>query len=196
MRMARGLVMSETIRSFIAFDIDSELVLKRLSEVQKVLINTGADLKLVKPQNIHVTMRFLRNVSPSMVDSIHEEMKQIAFTPFEIELKGLGAFPSLRYARVVWAGIRKGADELMNIFNQLEPRLRRIGFKPDPKGFSPHLTIARVKTGRHKAELIKCVEDLADYEFGIIKADYLRLKKSVLTPKGPIYTTLREVHGG
>jgi 2'-5' RNA ligase len=188
--------MSETIRSFIAFDIDSELVLKRLSEAQNTLINTGADLKLVNPQNIHVTMRFLGNISAPMVDSIHEEMKQIAFTPFEIELKGLGAFPSLKYARVVWAGIRKGADELMNVFNQLEPRLRRLGFRPDPKGFSPHLTMARVKTGRHKAELVKCVEDLVDYEFGIIKADYLRLKKSVLTPKGPIYTTLREVRGG
>jgi 2'-5' RNA ligase len=185
--------MSEAIRSFIAFDIDSELVLKRLSEVQNMLTSTGADLKLVIPENIHVTMRFLGNISPPMVNSIHEEMKQISFTPFEIELKGLGAFPSLRYARVVWAGIRKGADELVDVFNQLEPRLKGLGFKPDHKGFSPHLTIARVKTGRHKAELVRCVEDLADYEFGIIKAEYLRLKKSVLTPKGPFYTSLREV---
>ena len=188
--------MSETIRSFIAFDIDNELVVRRLSEVQGMLVNTGADLKLVKPQNIHVTMRFLGNISLAMVDLIHEEMKQIFFASFNIELRGLGAFPSLRYARVVWAGIRKGADELVNVFDQLEPRLRKLGFKPDPKGFSPHLTIARVRTGRHKAELIRCVEDLADYEFGVINADWLRLKKSVLTPKGPIYTTLREVHGG
>jgi len=188
--------MSETIRSFIAFDIDSELVLKRLSEVQNMLVNTGANLKLVKPQNIHVTMRFLGNISPPMVDSIHEEIKKVSFTPFDIELKGLGAFPSLRYARVVWAGIRKGADELRSVSDQLEPRLRRLGFKPDRKGFSPHLTIARVRTGRNKAELVRCVEDLVDHEFGIIKADYLRLKKSVLTPKGPVYTTLREVRGG
>jgi len=188
--------MSETIRSFIAFDINNEMVLKRLSEVQGMLINTGANLKLVNPQNIHVTMRFLGNISTPMVDPIHEEMKKVSFAPFDIELRGLGAFPSLRYARVVWAGIRKGADELRNVFDQLEPSLRRLGFKPDAKGFSPHLTIARVRTGRNKAELIRCVEDLTDYEFGIIKADYLRLKKSVLTPKGPIYTTLREVQGG
>jgi 2'-5' RNA ligase len=187
--------MSETVRSFIAFDIDNELVVRRLSEVQGMLVNTGADLKLVKPQNIHVTMRFLGNISLPMVDLINEEMKQIPFAPFDIELRGLGAFPSLRYARVVWAGIRKGVDELVNVFDQFEPRLRRLGFKPDSKGFSPHLTIARVRTGRHKAELIRCVEDLADYEFGVINADWLRLKKSVLTPKGPIYTTLREVHG-
>jgi len=188
--------MSETIRSFIAFDIDNELVVRRLSEVQGILANTGANLKLVKPQNIHATMRFLGNISLQMVELIHEEMKQISFAPFEIELRGLGAFPSLRYPRVVWAGIRKGADELVNVFNQLESRLRRLGFKPDRKGFSPHLTIARVRTGKNKTELIRCVEDLADYEFGVIKADYLRLKKSVLTPKGPIYTTLKEVRGG
>jgi 2'-5' RNA ligase len=187
--------MPETIRSFVAFDIDNELVVRRLSEVQGMLVNTGADLKLVKPQNIHVTMRFLGNISLPRVDLIHEEMKQITFPSFNIELRGLGAFPSLRYARVVWAGIRKGANELANVFDQLEPRLRRLGFKPDPKGFSPHLTIARVRTGRHKPELVGCVEDLADYEFGVIKADALRLKKSVLTPKGPIYTTLREVRG-
>ncbi len=187
--------MSEMIRSFIAFDINNESVIRRFSEVQGTLLDTGADLKLVKPQNIHITMRFLGNISPSMVSSIHEEMEKISFTSFDVEIKGLGAFPSLRYARVIWAGIQKGADELANIFNQLEPRLRRLGFRPDPKGFSPHLTITRVKTGRNKAQLAQCVQNLEDYEFGVVKADCLKLKKSVLTPRGPIYSTLREVCG-
>ena len=138
--------MSETIRSFIAFDIDDESIIKRFSEAQATLVNTGADLKLVKPRNIHITMRFLGNISPSMVDSIHEEMKKISFAPFDVEIKGLGVFPKLKYARVVWAGIRKGADELINVFNQLEPLLRGLGFKPDPKGFSPHLTICLLYT--------------------------------------------------
>jgi len=185
--------MSEMIRSFIAFDINNESVFKRFSEVQGTLLNTGAHLTLVKPQNIHITMRFLGNIHPHMVDSIHKEMEKISFTSFDVEIKGLGAFPSPRYARVVWAGIQRGADELADVFNQLEPRLLRLGFRPDPKGFSPHLTIARVKTGRNKAELIRCVQDLADYEFGFVRADCLRLKKSDLTPKGPIYSTLREV---
>ncbi len=61
--------MSDMIRSFIAFDISNESVLRRFSEVQGMLLNTGADLKLVKPQNIHITMRFLGNISPSMVNS-------------------------------------------------------------------------------------------------------------------------------
>ncbi len=188
--------MSGTIRSFFSFDIEDQTIVRRLAEAQGMLVNTGADLKRVKPQNIHLTVRFLGDISPSMVDAIYEEMKQVSFTPFTIELGGLGAFPKLSYPRVVWAGIRKGADELTNIFEQLEPRLRGLGFKPDTKGFSPHLTIARVRTGRNKAQLIKLVQELEDYEFGTIKAECLRLKKSDLTPKGPIYTTLKEVCGG
>jgi len=185
--------MSEMIRSFIAFDLNNESVLQRFREAQDTLVKTGADLKLVEPKNIHITMRFLGDIKPTMVDSVHEAMKKVSFYAFDCEIKGLGAFPDLRHLRVVWAGMRKGTNELRSIFNQLEPGLQQLGFRPDPKGFSPHLTLARVKTGRNKAELARCVQDLADYDFGVVRADCLRLKKSVLTPRGPIYSTLKEV---
>jgi len=160
-----------------------------------MLANTGADLKLVKSQNIHQTIRFLGDIHPPMVDAIYEEMKQISFTPFEIELEGVGAFPKPSYPRVVWAGIRKGANELKDVFEQLEPRLRGLGFKADMKGVSPHLTIARVRTGRNKAILAEIIRELENYEFGTVKAECLKLKKSDLTPRGPIYTNLKEVCG-
>ena len=187
--------MSGTIQSFLAFDIEDQTILRRLAKAQAMLANTGADLKQVKPQNIHLTVRFLGDIHPPMVDAIHEEMKQISFAPFQIELRGLGAFPKLSYPRVVWAGIRQGVEELKDVFEQLEPRLRGLGFKPDNKGFSPHLTIARVRTGRNKIRLAELVRELEDYEFGTVKAECLRLKKSDLTPRGPIYTNLREVYG-
>jgi len=185
--------MPEPIRSFIAFDINNEKVLKRLSETQEKLEKTGARLKLVKPENIHITMQFLGDIRPDMVDRIHSKMEQVAFTPFEVEIQGVGVFPSLNYARVIWTGIQKGAEKLGNIFNQLEPGLRELGFRPDKKGFNPHITIARVKTGHNKAELVRCINELASYEFGVLKAECLKLKKSILTPKGPIYSTLKEV---
>jgi 2'-5' RNA ligase len=185
--------MPETIRSFIAFDINNQEILKRLAEAQAKLAKTGADLKLVETQNIHVTMRFLGDIQPNMVEKIHGEMKQVAFSPFDVEIRGAGAFPNTKYARVVWAGIQQGADELRNVFNQLEPRLRKLGFRPDSKGFSPHMTIARVRTGRNKSELASCLDELADHEFGILRADCLKLKKSLLTPRGPTYSTLKEV---
>jgi len=184
--------MPEAIRSFIAFDIDSQSVLNRMTDVQNLLAKTGADLKLVEPKNIHMTIRFLGNISPNMVEKIFEEMKNVQFSPFSVKIHGIGAFPNLRYPRVLWTGITQGADQLQSVFNQLEPRLRLLGFPPDPKGFSPHLTIARVKSGRNKAELAKCVTENANYEFGMVRADCLRLKRSDLTPKGPIYSTLKE----
>jgi 2'-5' RNA ligase len=184
--------MSETIRSFVAFDIDNESILKKMADVQNLLIKTGADLKLVEPKNIHITLRFLGNITTPMVEKIFEEMKTVQFIPFDAKIYGVGAFPSSCYPRVLWAGITEGADQLRSISNQLEPRFRSLGFAPDPKGFSPHLTIARVKSGRNKAELARFIDEKADYEFGAVNAACLRLKKSDLTPRGPIYSTLKE----
>jgi 2'-5' RNA ligase len=184
--------MPEPIRSFLAFDIESDTVLNRLAAAQKLLVQTGADLKLVEPQNIHITVRFLGNTTPAMVEKIYDAMQQVQFAPFNVQINGLGAFPDLRYPRVIWAGITEGADQLKNVFSQLEPRLRGLGFAPDSKGFSPHLTIARVRSGRNKAHLAEFVTENASYDFGAIKAQCLRLKKSDLTPKGPIYSTLKD----
>jgi 2'-5' RNA ligase len=191
-KICEGITMPETIRSFIAFDIDSESVLKRITDAQNLLTKTEADLKLIEPKNIHITVRFLGNITANMVEKIHEEMKKVQFIPFDAKIHGIGAFPNLRYPRVLWAGITQGADQLRSIFTQLEPGLRSLGFTPDFKGFSPHLTIARVKSGRNKAELSKCVTENVNYEFGIVRAQCLRLKRSDLTPKGPIYSTLKE----
>ena len=184
--------MSDAIRSFLAFDIENDVVLNRLATVQSLLVKTGADLKLVEPQNIHITLRFLGNITPSMAENIFEEMRKIQFMPFNVQIKGLGAFPDLRYSRVVWAGITEGAEQLKNIFNQLEPRLRGLGFTPDPKGFSPHLTIARVRSGRNKQQLAKFIIENGNYDFGAVNAKCLRLKRSDLMPNGPVYSTLKE----
>jgi len=186
--------MPETIRSFVAFDIDSKQVLNRLCEAQSNLLRSGADLNLVEPRNIHITLRFLGDITPSMVDKIGQEMQNITFKSFDVEIKGVGVFPNLRYAKVIWAGIQEGEEELGEIFGQLEPRLRLLGFAPDTKGFSPHLTIARVRSGRNKSELTTSVTEMNAFEFGKVKAESLRLKKSVLTPQGPIYSVLKETH--
>jgi 2'-5' RNA ligase len=168
-------------------------VLNRLAAAQKLVIETGADLRLVAPQNIHVTIRFLGGISPGMVERVYESMKSVKFTPFIIEIRGLGVFPSMNYPRVVWAGMTNGLEQLKSIFSQLEPQIRALGFEPDAYGFSPHLTIARVRSGANKQRLAELVTKKVDYEFGSIKAHCLRLKRSQLSPKGPTYSTLKEV---
>jgi 2'-5' RNA ligase len=186
------MIMSESIRSFLAFDIEDDAIRNRLAKAQALLVQTGADVKLVETENIHVTMRFLGDINLDTVERIFSEMKTIKFAPFDVHLKGLGVFPSLSYPRVVWAGIGDGADQLRDVFNLLEPKLRGLGFAPDNKGFSPHLTIARVRSGRNKVQLAEFINKNTGFEFGAIKAKCLRLKKSVLSPRGPTYSTLKE----
>lgn len=188
----RNRLMPESIRSFIAFDMNNGAVLRKITGAQNLLVKTGASLKLVKPENIHITMRFLGNITLPLVDRIFEEMKNVQFIPFDVKIQGVGVFPHLRYPRVAWVGITEGADQMRSVSSQLEPRLRKLGFAPDHKGFSPHLTIARVKSGRNKAELVECISENANSEFGVIKAECLRLKRSNLTSKGPVYSTLKE----
>ncbi len=185
--------MSEMIRSFIAFDLDSDFVRKKLTEIQTLLVKTAADLRVVEPQNIHVTMRFLGDVRTDNIEKIYEAMKKAMFVPFGVRIQGIGAFPDVRYPRVVWAGITHGANDLRSISSQLEPHLTALGFAPEPRGFSPHLTIARVRDGRNKEELAKFINERKDFDFGSIMATCLRLKKSDLTPKGPVYSTLKEI---
>lgn len=185
--------MSQPIRSFVAFDITNNEIVQGIFETQEKLLRTGADLKLVKPQNVHITIRFLGNIQLAIVERIHTEMERAFTAPFEVELEGVGVFPSLKYARVVWIGIRKGTEQLKEVSDRLESRIRELKVKPDLKGFNPHITIARVRTGRNRAELVRLVGELQRYDFGVLRADCLKLKKSVLTPKGPIYSTLKEV---
>src|SRR3990172_11646533 len=184
--------MSEQIRSFIAFDLKNDSVLNRLAAAQKLLIQTNADLKLVEPTNIHITLRFLGVINLEMVEKLYTVMKNVKFSPFNIRLSGLGVFPTLNYPRVVWAGITDGAQQLTSIFEQLEPQIHELGFTPDPNGFTPHLTITPIRSGANKQRLVDLVQKQENYDFGIIRADCLRLKRSQLSPKGPTYSTLKE----
>lgn len=186
---------NELIRSFVAVDLSNDHVLQNIIETQQMLSRTGGDLKLVEPQNIHITLRFLGEIRQELVQEIIEQMKEIRFSAFKAEFRGLGVFPSLNRPRVVWIGIEQGAEKLAGIFETLEQRLRTLRVEPDRRGFTPHLTIARVRSGRNRDELARLVSEMQDKEFGSINVNSVRLKKSTLTPSGPMYTDLYELQG-
>ena len=183
----------ERIRSFIAVDLDSPEILDRIATAQKGMQQTRAQLKPVDTAIMHLTLRFLGEIPAPTVEMVKEAMRPIRFCPFEVEFSGLGVFPNLNRINVVWVGIRKGQDELMGIFHQLEPALRKLGLPPDDKGFNPHLTIARVRSNVNRAALADFVVSMREQNFGKMTAQVVRLKKSTLTPQGPIYATMHEV---
>jgi len=182
----------ERIRSFISVDLDDSTIRDRIVGAQQGLEQTGAALKIVEPGIMHLTLRFLGEIPQSTVEHVKEAMNELRFQPFEVEFRGLGVFPNIRRISVVWVGITKGQEQLGGIFQQLEPKLRQFGLPADNKGFSPHMTIARVRSGLNKEALAKYVEGLSEQEFGQMPVNSVRLKKSTLTPKGPIYTTIHE----
>jgi 2'-5' RNA ligase len=184
---------TQEIRSFIALDIDDKDLLDKFATIQEKICNTGADLKLVELKNIHITFKFLGEVNQITLDKVKGEMDGIKAFAFDIEFQEVGTFPNIKRPRVIWIGIKKGLIELQKINDQLDPKLRQLGFVSDRKGFSPHVTIARVRSGRNKKELIGILTEIKSTQFGYIQAGCLRLKKSTLTPEGPIYTTIHEV---
>jgi 2'-5' RNA ligase len=182
----------ERIRSFISVDLDENSILERIVAIQKALEQTRAQLKMVEPQIMHLTLRFLGEIPRSTVEKVKEALDSLRFQSFEVEFTGLGVFPSPRRINVVWVGIKQGQDQLNGIFQQFEPKLRQFGLPPDNKGFSPHMTIARVKSAMNREQLAAYVESKRDEEFGKMAVKAVRLKKSTLTPRGPIYKTIHE----
>lgn len=185
--------MSDRVRAFIAVEIRDRALLERLVEVQDMIRRTGADVKLVEAENIHVTLRFLGEVLQSQVMQVIDSMKELSFKKIEMELRGLGAFPDLRYMNVIWVGITRGAPELASLSREIEPMVRAAGVPSERRGFSSHITIARVRSRRGKEQLTQIVSEKTDENFGSMPVESIVLKKSVLMPQGPIYSNIYEV---
>jgi len=181
----------EYIRAFISVDIIEEEILNKVEGIQRDLLATEADLKLVSRSNMHFTLKFLGQIQVNMVEEIFELIKTLDSKSFELEVYGLGCFTP-KYPRVIWIGANKGAEELKKLQAQLDAKLRKLGFKPDREKYVPHATIARVKSGKNKAQLLEVVSKYKDFIFGEMKVNCITLKKSTLTPKGPIYENLKE----
>ncbi len=181
---------SQLIRCFYSIDIEDKSTLERITAVQKKLQETGANIKLVAPENIHITLKFIGEVPSEFIDRMINFSCEINFSPFKVELHDVGCFPSLRRINVIWVGIREGNIGLMSIYQGLDTRMRQLGLKPERRGFSPHITIARVRSGRNIDKLAEAIEEVSDTFFGIFEVLSFRLKKSMLKPIGPTYSTI------
>ena len=182
-----------SLRSFIAIDIEEKTIIEKIIEIEKKLQETGALLKLVEPENLHITIKFLGEISEKELPLIKKILEKNAelFEPFEITLEKLGAFPSISHPRVIWVGISQNKDKVTSLANKISADLERAGFRREERAFHPHITIARVK--RQNSRLKKEIMQYQNSVFGRIKVNNIRLKKSTLTPQGPIYTTIFEI---
>ena len=185
----------EQIRSFIAIELPGELKegLDRLQSRLKKGNPPGA--KWVNPYSVHLTLKFLGNVAVDKIGGITTAMEKAAHgvSPFHLEIMKPGAFPNLRRVQVVWVGLGGEVDKMTQLQQRLEFALAPLGFAPESRPFTPHLTLARIRSGVSLDERQKFGQLIADARFDMgytFEVDTISLMRSQLTREGAIYSRL------
>ncbi|MFC1962074.1 RNA 2',3'-cyclic phosphodiesterase [Chloroflexota bacterium] len=193
-----GNVKMEQIRAFIAIELPERLktALRRLQSQLK----TGGHypVKWVDPPSIHLTLKFLGNISSAQIDDITRTIvKSVAgISPFGLEVSGLGVFPNPRKVQVVWVELGGELDPLRRLQQRLESNLVELGFSPEARGFTPHLTLARVRNHASLQERLDLGQLIAGTRFEDVVAfpvSSLTLMRSQLTPEGAIYRQINVI---
>lgn len=183
------------IRSFIAIDIPQSIK-NIIARVQSDFKESGADVKWVNPELIHLTLKFLGNIKEEQIDEIKKSMiKSVkGITPFFMTLIDIGVFPNIRYPRVIWMGLEDKTERLLILQKNIEENLNILGFTPEERKFSPHLTIGRLKSLKGKSRLANMIHAKKGMNIdGSISVNKINLMKSELRVTGPIYSVLETV---
>jgi 2'-5' RNA ligase len=185
-------MMMEKIRSFIAIEVPSSL-LTQIGQLQEELRRTQADVKWVRPESIHLTLKFLGPVSEEALDKLSLAISPLIASreTFNLRIHGLGCFPSIRNPRVLWVGIDRGVEQISPLREAIERKAVELSFSPELRPFTPHLTIGRVRSSKGKEILAQAIETRKNIEIGAFQAEEVFLIKSKLTPSGAIYTRLK-----
>jgi len=187
--LTNAMLKKNIMRTFVAIEVSDQNVLNSISHVQSEL---SIKAKPVELHNMHFTVQFLGEISEEMTRKISDALNSLEFTPFLISFVGIGVFPKPSFPRVIWIGTNEGVNELEKLAEIIRAKLSQLEFSPDKK-FKPHITIFRVK---NKIEDVSNkLEKFSAYPFGKQTISEIKLKKSELTPNGPIYTDLLVVKG-
>jgi 2'-5' RNA ligase len=183
------------LRAFLSFDIEDSALLERIAKFELELKGTGSDLKLVRPDILHFTVRFLGEISEQQSEDIVRVLEgQFPLLNVEVRFKGVGTFPNERRISVIWIASEENSSKLIaeqakKINARLQEKLPAfVGGESDR--FNPHVTIARVKSGRNKEQLLRFIQEHSNEDFGTSRITNLRLKQSVLHPEGPEYSDI------
>jgi 2'-5' RNA ligase len=182
----------ETIRAFLALDPPPE-VLRKIADIQGMLrMNIQGALKWVRPEGIHLTLKFFGAIAAKAVSAVSEVVagQAAGARPFNLEAKGLGVFPDTRRPRVLWLGIGGEVERLSALQQAIDQGLEACGYPREQRPFRAHLTLARIKSPQGLGGLDGVLAAKGSESAGKFTATGLTLFKSDLTPKGAIYTVL------
>ncbi len=183
--------MNVPFRAFISADLPP---LPRLESLARDLRELRADLKVVSVEHLHLTLKFLGDTEEGLVSEIASAMREASsgIAPFTIRVRGTGAFPNFSRPNVLWVGI-EDAEPLARIAKSLDGHLTALGYEPETRPWSAHVTLARVRGRRGLDQARMLLEGRSTEEFAEVRIEEIRLKQSVLRPGGPEYTTVEAV---
>lgn len=173
------------VRAFIALELSDEIK-KQLASAQQTLRGCGAHFTFVEPMNIHVTAKFLGEVEERELPEIAAALQTIVAIPFQVTA-GKVTVNNPRRPHTVWCTI-KDSGECEKIFQRIEDVLEPLGFPRETRPFTPHATIARVKSSDQS--LFATLSTLDKTSYGTCSIHGITLKKSTLLPSGPVYENL------
>jgi 2'-5' RNA ligase len=177
------------VRVFVAIH-PPEHVRTTLSGFREVLSSAGSSVRWVAPASIHITLKFIGEVSSDQLRACDQALTGVKWNSFSIAVRNLGFFPNARKARILWAGLE--ADALVALAQDIDRALQEAGVPPDEKPFRPHMTLARSKDRSMAREFVSSIEGVAQSDFGTFLAERFYLVESVLKSGGAVYTNLGE----
>jgi len=177
------------VRAFIGIGL--EPLAPAIEDVITRLQGVGADAKFVEPRNLHVNLKFLGDIADERTGPLSDVLSEVAGrnAPFTLHVHSTGVFPNPRRVRVVWLGLEP-SPALGSLHEDVERAAEGLGFRRETRRYRPHITLARVRSGRNRTELVAAIEQLKTVDIGELPVEEFSLIQSALTPQGPIYSPL------
>lgn len=186
--------MNESIRCFIAIEIPEEIQAALHKVISQAQLNRESGFRPVRPESIHLTLKFLGDVPKDRILAISSGIKKVCaeITPLTIQVRGLGVFPTWDRPRTVWAGLQY-PSELTDIFRKIDEVTSHAGFPGETRGFSPHLTLARASERGDPQTIkqrVRGLQSLPESLFGEVTVNQVTFFKSLLQQGGSVYEVI------
>ena len=183
--------MSDTIRAFIAFKLP-ENIISSIRKIQEDIKSYAFKVRWVKPENIHLTLKFLGDINSTDIEKVSETIINTVngHTPVSLAVKGTGVFPGIKRPRVIWVGLTGQIEKLAGMQKDIEENLEELGFPREKRPFRGHLTLGRIKGKIDPKKLMDTMKKFEKFESELFIADKIFLFKSDLKSTGSVYTEL------
>ena len=182
------------VRTFIGIEIENT-VISEISQELSYLKNQFPNINWIRPENIHITLKYLGNVEPNDLRKVFSEIAKIGLSeaPFSLEIESTGVLPDLRRPKVVYAGCGFGGNELISLQNKIAKTCDTLGYPFEKKPYTPHITLGRIKKPSYALGIDDIILDMNNIDFGISDVDEIIVYMSELTSTGAEYSPMHRV---